>query len=252
MGLYINKKAHPSLFKNSSQLAAPNQVESRQDFLTELMKEQQKANHALNQALTDLQKRYQQQTEDQNSQWKQVDYQLNDLKNSTLRQHKFENEIVTNLHSLHEKNIQLEAMVEKETHARESLTSQISQISKTCDSIAIRLEKNEEAQQQIANQMKKQLEMQEQAAEKLTKQEEIHGGMLERLDQQDALLDKLARQVNQIRSILFERTNYLAGKIEEGYKLTSSYVYKLMTGSEQPLTFFLMNQKKDDNQERVE
>lgn len=61
--------------------------------------------------------------------------------------------------------------------------------------------------------------------------------MLKRLDTQEALLDKLGRQLNHVRSILFERTNYLVDKIDEGYKLTSSYVYKLMTGSEQPFTF---------------
>ena len=249
MGLFINKQAHPNLYKNNSQLAASNQVESRQDFLTELMKEQQKANIALNQALAELQTRYQQQTDAQTTHWKQVDYQLIDLKNSTIRQQKFENEMVTNLHSIHEKNVQLEAKVEKETQEKETLTAQINQISKTCDSIADRLDKNEETQQQLAMQMKEQLEMQKQAAEKLTKQEEIHGGMLKRLDNQEALLDKFSRQLNHIRSILFERTNYLAGKIDDGYKLTSSYVYKLMTGSEQPLTFFLMNQKKEENQE---
>jgi len=249
MGLFINKKEHPNLFKNNNQLKESNQVEARQDFLTELIKEQQKANTALNQALSELQIRYKEQTDAQNTQWKQVDYQLSDLKNSTFRQQKFENEMVTNLHSLHEKNVHLEATIEKETQLRESLSGQISQISKTCDSISERLEKNEDTQAQLAQQMQEQLEMQKQAAEKLTKQEEIHEGMLERLDQQDALLDKVARQVNHIRSILFERTNYLAGKIEDGYKLTSSYVYKLMTGSEQPLTFFLMNQKKDETQE---
>ncbi|WP_160718958.1 hypothetical protein [Bacillus sp. USDA818B3_A] len=252
MGLYINKKAHPNLFKTNQQLADANQLESRQDFLTELMKEQQNANIALNQALKELQMRYQQQTDAQNIHWKQVDYQLNDLKNSNVRQHKFENEMVSNLHSLHERNVQLEAVIEKETLARKSLSGQISQMSKTCDSIANRLEKNEEVQQQLTMQMKEQLEMQKQTAEQLTKQEDLHDGMLKRLDSQDALLDKLARQVNHIRSILFERTNYLASKIEDGYKLTSSYVYKLMTGTDQPLTFLLTNQKKEEKQEHVE
>ncbi|MEH7119868.1 hypothetical protein V7128_20965 [Neobacillus vireti] len=252
MGLFINKQVHPNLFKNNSQLAESNQTISRQDFLTELMKDQQQTTTALNQALAELQLRYQQQTAAQNTQWKQVDYQLSDLKNNTLRQQKFENEMVTNLHSLHEKHVQIEAIVEKETLERKTLTEQISQISKTCDSIADRLDKNEETQLQLVEQMQEQLDMQKQAAEKLTKQEEIHGGMLERLDSQDALLDKLARQVNHIRSILFERTNYLAGKIEDGYKLTSSYVYKLMTGSDQPLTFLLRNNKKEENQGKVE
>ena len=250
MGLFINKHKHPNLYKNTNQLAEPNQVESRQDFLTELMQEQQKAYEAMNEALAEMKTRYQQQTDAQNTQWQQVDYQLSDLKNNTIRQQKFENEMVTNLYSLHEKNVQLETMVEKEFQVRESLTEKITQISYTCNSISDRLEKNEEAHLQLAEQMNKQLDMQKQAAEKLTKQEEIYGGMLKRLDTQEALLDKLGRQLNHVRSILFERTNYLVDKIDEGYKLTSSYVYKLMTGSEQPLTFFLMNHKKEENQDK--
>ncbi|MFZ7944713.1 hypothetical protein [Neobacillus sp. 19] len=100
--------------------------------------------------------------------------------------------------------------------------------------------------------MNEQLELQKIAAEKLEKQDDFQSGVLKRLDNQEALLDKLARQVNHIRSILFERTNYLAERIEDGYKVTSSYVYKLMTGSDQPLTFFLMNHKKEEPQKQPE
>ncbi|MDQ6597448.1 hypothetical protein E2K98_06635 [Bacillus salipaludis] len=71
--------------------------------------------------------------------------------------------------------------------------------------------------------------------------------VLTRLDRQEALTEKILRQINHIRSILFERTNYLATKIEDGYKVTSTYVYKLMTGSEQPLTFLLRNDKKEES-----
>ncbi|MBI0577134.1 hypothetical protein IEC97_07155 [Neobacillus cucumis] len=71
--------------------------------------------------------------------------------------------------------------------------------------------------------------------------------VLTRLDRQEALTEKILRQINHIRSILFERTNYLATKIEDGYKVTSTYVYKLMTGSDQPLSFLLRNDKKEES-----
>ncbi|MFJ7726569.1 hypothetical protein ACIQXV_10420 [Neobacillus sp. NPDC097160] len=196
MGLYINKKNHPDVYKNRQKLQEPNQLVSRQDFLAELLSDQQKANEALKQALAELGMRYSQQEESKVNQWNQIDSQLKDLSN--------------------------------------------------------RLEKNEEANQHLAMQMNEQLELQKSAAEKMEKQEDLQGSVLKRLDNQDAILDKLARQVNHIRSILFERTNYLATKIEDGYKVTSSYVYKLMTGSEQPLTFFLMNHKKEESQKKAD
>jgi hypothetical protein len=112
-----------------------------------------------------------------------------------------------------------------------------------------RLDRHEDTNHQLVLKMNQQLELQKEVAEKITKQKEFQGEVLERLDNQEALMDKISRQINHIRSILFERTNYLATKIDDGYKLTSSYVYNLMTGSEKPLTFFLMN-RKEENQKQ--
>jgi predicted nucleic acid-binding Zn ribbon protein len=109
-------------------------------------------------------------------------------------------------------------------------------------------QKHTEYEELIIHLLKTQEDLQKQLSEKISKQEEFQTGVLNRLDQQEALTEKIFRQLNHIRSILFERTNYLAEKIDEGYKITSSYVYKLMTGSDQPITFYLMNNKKEEKQ----
>lgn len=109
-------------------------------------------------------------------------------------------------------------------------------------------QKHTEYEELIIHLLKTQEELQKQLSEKISKQEEFQTGVLTRLDQQEALTEKISRQLNHIRSILFERTNYLAEKIDEGYKITSSYVYNLMTGSDQPVTFYLMNNKKGEKQ----
>lgn len=109
-------------------------------------------------------------------------------------------------------------------------------------------QKHTEYEELIIHLLKKQEELQNQLSEKVSKQEEFQTEVLKRLDQQEALTEKIYRQLNHIRSILFERTNYLAEKIDEGYKITSSYVYKLMTGKDQPITFYLMNHKKGETQ----
>ena len=98
-------------------------------------------------------------------------------------------------------------------------------------------QKHKEYEELIIDLLKTQEELQKQLTEKFNNQEEFQTGVLTRLDQQEALTEKIFRQINHIRSVLFERTNYLAEKIDEGYKITSSYVYNLMTGSDQPITF---------------
>jgi len=194
MGLFINNSEHPEVYKNNQQLNPTNQIVSRQDFLTQLMNEQHKANASLEKALSELGFKSQRQEESQLTQWNHVGEQLTDLRK--------------------------------------------------------RLERSEDTNHQLIVQMKEQMELQKEVSKKITNQEEFQEGVLQRLDSQEALMDKISRQINHIRSILFERTNYLAAKIDDGYKITSSYVYKLMTGSDQPLTFLLMNQRKEENQKQ--
>lgn len=77
------------------------------------------------------------------------------------------------------------------------------------------------------------------------KQDEV----LNRLEHQEALTEKITRQIEYFRSILFERTNYLAEKIESGYHHTSSYIANLMGNSDKLPTKFIVNQKQDEEQE---
>jgi vacuolar-type H+-ATPase subunit I/STV1 len=122
----------------------------------------------------------------------------------------------------------------------------LDKIANQLNEISTSNQKHTEYEELIIHLLMTQEELQRQLSEKINKQEEFQTEVLTRLDQQEALTEKISRQLNHIRSILFERTNYLAEKIDEGYKITSSYVYNLMTGSDQPLTFYLMNNKKGE------
>lgn len=160
----------------------------------------------------------------------------------------------------------LAEFMKDESLSKQELMQKVQQLSQTIESMANRLERNEVSSQQLIQQMNQQLElhrltvekigeheeMQKKVVQKIDDQERMHTEVLTRLDTQEALVDKISHQLNHIRSILFERTNYLAGKIEDGYRVTSSYVYKLMTGSDKPLTFFLMNQKKEENEKKMD
>ncbi|MBS4211363.1 MULTISPECIES: hypothetical protein [Neobacillus] len=211
MGLYINKREHPNVFENKQTLNAPNQSYSRQDFLTELIKEQEIANAALRKTLRELQIRTLKQEESQTSHWNDIGSQLNDLQKSSQS---------------HQEMMRMQEKFQEE--------------------IADKLNRQTVFQKEVTEKLNSQEEFQNQISAKMNKQEEFQEDVLKRLDYQEALTEKISRQLNFIRSILFERTNYLASKIEDGYKLTSSYVYKLMTGSDKPLTFFLMNQNNDE------
>nr|WP_263328260.1 hypothetical protein [Neobacillus sp. Marseille-Q6967] len=209
MGLYINKNKHPDVYKNQLKVTGNNQNFMKKDSLTEIIDEQQKANVSLMKALDELKGRFLEQEDVQASHRNIVSGQLNELHLNHQKQKVFEEQVILWLKSLDDKNTNLQA-------SNKQLTSQIDE----------------------------QLEWQKSMTEKFLKQEDFQAEVLSRLDKQEALTEKIFRQINHIRSILFERTNYLAEKIDEGYKLTSSYVYNLMTGSDQALTFYLLNKKQ--------
>lgn len=158
----------------------------------------------------------------------------------------------------------LTEFMKDESLSKQELMEKVNHLRQSMEEMASRLEKNEMTNQQLLQHMNQQLQLQKETAHKINEQEELHKRVSEKLDEQEALqtqvltrldtqealVDKITHQLNHIRSILFERTNYLAGKIEDGYRVTSSYVYKLMTGSDKPLTFFLMNQKQQEENQR--
>jgi hypothetical protein len=213
LGLYINKNKHPDVFKSSNQIAQSNQTLLKKNLISELLDEQQAANVSLNKAINEIKLRFLEHENVEVNHWEGLTGQLNDLRNNSQMQKEFISQLIDWLKTLDEKNSRLET-----------------------------------ANQHLSSQIQEQITLQKKLSEDFSKQEEFQAGVLNRLDKQEALAEKISRQLNHIRSILFERTNYLAEKIDEGYKITSSYVYNLMTGREKPLTFYLMNNKKEEKQ----
>ncbi|WP_462409738.1 hypothetical protein [Neobacillus sp. Marseille-QA0830] len=247
MGLYINNSKNIKIYKNNRPIQEPNQAYARRDFMTELINEQLNANETLRQSLNELQVRTADQENSQRTRWSQIDTHLSDLRQNDQIQKDVDQQIIQSLQSIQVKNENFQTKLESEEQLNRDLLDKVNSLSQTIEALSTRLANYEESTQYLSQQMNEQLVLQKEVSEKITEQEGFQGEVLTRLDAQEALVDKITHQLNHIRSIIFERTNYLAARIEEGYKVTSSYVYKLMTGSDKPLTFFLLNQKKEEN-----
>jgi len=265
VGLYINKKGQPNVYKNNDGLSTTNQDYIRRNYFKELLHEQQKTNRELTNTIAELQSQYRQHKKTQSSQWNSVKRQIHYLNVSNQQQTEIDGKILQQLDTLDVKNTDLQQALSEESLLTQSLLNQIERLSESNKEISDRLEKAEVANENLSQQLSEQNVLQKEViekiasqsalqndvVEKLSNQEEFQTEVLKRLDSQEALTEKIFRQINHIRSILFERTNYLATKIEDGYKLTSSYVYKLMTGSEHPLTFTMIKDKKKEEENKL-
>ncbi|WP_394239555.1 hypothetical protein [Niallia oryzisoli] len=250
MGLFINHHDnHPSIYKNNDSPKEPNQEMVRCNSISVMLQEQQKVNRELRKSIEEMKPRYNKLQRTMMTQSNHIKKQIHDLKRSYYHHEDFEHEMIQSLQALNEKNGYLQESIDSGSQMNHSIREQMNSVLESDQEMAARLEKNEAAIQQLSLKVNEQLTLHK---ETTVKQEDFQRDVLKRLDKQEALTEKISRQLNHIRSIIFERTNYIASKLENGYKLTSSYVYKLMNGSEQPLEFTLLNDKKREKHKPID
>ena len=245
MGIFINNGKHPDVFKHQGDIAEPNQGYLKIDYYSEMINQQKNINESLALSIQELTELFQKQSKNQLKQWNEVTNQLSDLKESQKQHEKFEVQTKEWLHALNNDNLELQKMIKNEQDVNQKMMEQLNLLSQSNHEIVSQLDTYKEANQQLHSNIHDLVELNKQMSEQMTKQDENQNRVLNQLDSQEALLEKTFRQINNIRSILFERANYLAEKIENSYNLTSSFFYKLLTGSDQPLTLVMMKQKQN-------
>ncbi|WP_172370876.1 hypothetical protein [Sporosarcina jiandibaonis] len=203
MGLFINNKKHPAIYKNHDKLTEPNQAVFKQDYLSELIEKQNRANAELQNSLQTLEKSLKKQNRLQATRVKRISYDVRELADRQFEQIDIGYD-VTNL-----------------------------------------LETQSKRNAELAVKMEQQMELQRDMVQQIANQESFQQEVINRLENQEALTEKLMRKVDNFRSILYERTHFLADKIEEGYTATSTYVHELVSSTAlPPLRYKLKDSEK--------
>lgn len=234
MGLYINHDNHTDIFKNNTAINEPNQGIFIRNHMAEMIEEQQKVNASLHRSFHGLKNLQEQQGAVQAGRWQEIGSRLNELREMNRKQEKLESQVLGRLQKLENENV-----------SEQEFMGQINEMRHTQQAIENQLQEYGLANEELSTKMDEQTTLQKQMAEEISSQENSNEEVLSRLENQEALMEKVVRQLDHFRSILFERTNFLAEKMEDGYHLTSSYVDQLMSRSDQPMTFFMANRKQE-------
>lgn len=242
MGLFINKDEHPEVFKNTEKIEEKNQIAYKSDFWTELVNEQKIANDSLNNSLKELKQLYEQKEQTSNERWQEIEIYLHDLKMIGREQEHSENHILEMLDKLNDQNKEI---LDNDTVYKQELMDEFSVIKKTNEDVAMRLEKYDSANEQLISKFDEQLKLQREMSEQVLDQHRKQEIVSNKLEEQEAVTEKIVRELHHIRSILFERSSFLAEKIEHGYKRTSSFIYHLITGSNQSKTLVIKGEKRE-------
>ncbi|GAB4071947.1 hypothetical protein GCM10028778_00500 [Barrientosiimonas marina] len=219
MGLFINHDDHPGVFKNDSSIAEPNQRYYHQDTFSDMVSEQKAINETLSNAF----------------------YELKTLKHKEQQENLKKWETIVN---------KLQHILEQDDTLRKDAAERVETLSAENEAIVKRLTAYEASNQAVILQVNKLSEANERMLQALAERERVQDDMRSRLDNQEALMEKVHRQLSEFRAILYERSGYLAEKIEDSYHLTYLYVYKLFNGTDLPLTWYVEQRKTgSDSQE---
>ncbi len=252
MGLFINNLEHPRVFKNEGSIQEPNQAYFKIDYVSELVKRQEEVNEKLLHAFYGLQVNHEQQANAARHRWEATDRQVKKLGDSHLRQEKLSEDAVASQHRLEQQVTNLNDILEKDADFQQETLNKISHMQIANEGLEKKLTAQETLHQQLAGQMEAVYDLQKKMTEQAATQEEKQEDILERLEDQEAVMEKITRQLAHFRSIIFERTNHVVEKVENSYDLTSSFFYKMLTGSEQPLTLLMMKEKKEESKQESE
>ncbi|MDY0394437.1 hypothetical protein ACFSMW_08390 [Virgibacillus halophilus] len=273
MSLYINEKGK-RIFKNN-QVAAPNQSYYQSDQRAALLQQQQRQMASIQQSLTDLKMRQMDSGKNwkdiqallkafqQDNQKQQIAHEAifnameenKDLVQSAIGDEQETKQVVLQeLEQVREYCQHLAAKAEKQNDASLKLDEKLHMINQAIEATQIMQEQTlaelavqysqgdmfKEQLQSHKNVLKEHMLQQENAMEEHVQTvnsdlEERQTRMSQRMENQEAAMEKMLRQINSLRAIIYERSNHLADKMEEGFRLSSAFAYNLLTRKDQPI-----------------
>lgn len=246
MALFINTGEHPSVFGNEKDIIGKNQSFYRRDHVSELIKKQEQVNTTLLHSLREMTILQRKQARQQEQKWQQSESQLEELKKQNAEQKRFENNTLATLNGLDQQNKKMQTTLENEEQIKREILEQMSVLSESNQYTVDILHQYESFNEHMMEQMNHMSQLQMDVGQKIMEQDDQQQLLNERLENQEALTEKTLRQLDHLRASLFERTNHLVEKIEESYQLTSSYIYHLLKGSNQPFTFLISEERSED------
>ncbi|WP_018930817.1 hypothetical protein [Gracilibacillus lacisalsi] len=191
MGLFINQSEHQGVFQHKEEIEdIPNQSYFKTDYFAEIIQAQKNFNESLTKEVKDIKRRHQQNEFTGFRKWKELSSRLEHLYNKTANHDKFELEVRKWLQMLDEKNQEIISQLSDYKSSSEQLSSQVNEMHM----------------------------LHQQMAEQISKQDEKQDKVLDSFENQEALLEKTFRQLDNLRSILFERTYHIVEKIENSWK----------------------------------
>lgn len=229
----FNSKAYITI---PVEMNSSNQTFLRVNYMQEFIKNQQFVNTELSNAAMNvnnvLQESRSEQTQQFNSIYNQLEKQeavTTPLLTNIETQQTFSKMMSERLTALEKLNTDVLKKIQNEDHISQAIIDQLTLQDQSIRDLAGRFKSYEGLQETMAGQLDLHVELEEQINEKLQMQEVFHQSVMERISHQEALTEKVSRDLDHLKTVVFERVSYLAEKVEDHFKYMKDYIFNLIS-----------------------
>ena len=237
LGLYTNNQIVPNLYNKNPQIEKQlNQDSFRLNYLEEILHEQKLVNNQLSdtyekmdmqisESLKGIHHNIERTSSKHNKDFVRLMDRLNKQDNVIIQflealnaQDAANQVIIKRLEELEERNAIILKKLEQESLINQAVLDQVSYQHASTEVLTGKIGQFESFSHDLTNQLNKQEAVYEELSNKLEVHEVFHKTVMERLDEQEAVSQKISRQLENLRSSLYERASFLSEKIESGFK----------------------------------
>ncbi|RSK51644.1 hypothetical protein [Bacillus canaveralius] len=244
MNLFLNGQLEPRLYiQEVPENETSNQTIFQRNLLADFIEEQQAINTMINQSVQHVDSSLKSSATEQKLYFEGMFTRIDDQELFALQmldllqnQEVVNQKVLQRLELLEKFNNQVSKNIESDEAINQAIFDQLSFQDDSLKGLAHKLEKSEELSEGLAKQLESQQEMEKEILNKLNTEEIYHRTVMERLDEQDALTHKVMRQLEFLRESLFEQVLSLKEKLEKHFKLTSGFLFGMVSRKKGPDT----------------
>ncbi|PLR75444.1 hypothetical protein CU633_21005 [Bacillus sp. V3-13] len=244
MTLFVNGQLEPRLYKHEvPENETSNQTIFQRNVLADFIEEQQSINTLINQSVQHVNSALESSGAEQKQYFEGICTRIDDQEAFALQmlgllqnQEALNQKVLQRLELLEKFNDQVSKNFESDEAINQAILDQLSFQDDSLKGLAHKLDKTTELSEDLAKQLKSQQQMEQEILNKLNTEEIYHRTVMERLDEQDALTHKVMRQLEFLRESLFEQVQTLKEKLEKHFKLTSGFLFGMVSRKKGPDT----------------
>lgn len=244
MGLYINENKHADIYKNGENIQEPNQDYFIKNHVSEMIREQQQINESLERSFHQIKNMHEQREYQNGLKLENIGKQLQELQEMKASHEVMESQVMKQLRKLETDYQQLQLLVEEGRLSDKDTKERLEQLTISNENISGLIQEVRQKNEKIAVKIDSQSELQGDLSEQIAELHDSTGRIIKRLDHQEAFSEKLNRQMDYFRSLLFERTNHLTEKLEQ----MSSYIISMLSGSDELQTNYVIQKKQREKE----